>query len=63
MADRKSNGASARMKARTSSAARKPPVGKAAATVAAQQARVKGYALDLSMGGPDAVDDDFRESA
>ncbi|MDE1992857.1 MAG: HAMP domain-containing protein, partial [Rhizobiaceae bacterium] len=32
-------------------------------TVAAQQARAKGFALDLSMGGPDAGDADFRESA
>ncbi|MBB4566433.1 methyl-accepting chemotaxis protein [Rhizobium leucaenae] len=34
-----------------------------AQTVAAQQARAKGFALDLSMGGPDAGDADFRESA
>ncbi|MEF0865208.1 methyl-accepting chemotaxis protein, partial [Rhizobium sp. BR 318] len=34
-----------------------------AQTVAAQQARAKGFALDLSMGGPDAGDEDFRESA
>jgi methyl-accepting chemotaxis protein len=32
-------------------------------SVSAQQARVKGFALDMSMGGPDAGDDDFRESA
>ncbi|MCQ1847039.1 methyl-accepting chemotaxis protein, partial [Neorhizobium galegae] len=32
-------------------------------SVNAQQARLKGFALDLSMGGPDADDDDFRESA
>jgi methyl-accepting chemotaxis protein len=32
-------------------------------TVAAQQARAKGFALDMSMGGPDAGDEDFRESA
>jgi methyl-accepting chemotaxis protein len=32
-------------------------------TVAAQQARAKGFALDLSMGGPDAGDAEFRESA
>jgi methyl-accepting chemotaxis protein len=35
----------------------------AGASIAAQQARVKGFALDLSMGGPDAVDADFKESA
>jgi methyl-accepting chemotaxis protein len=32
-------------------------------TVAHQQARVKGFALDLNHGGPDAGDADFRESA
>jgi len=31
--------------------------------VAAQQARAKGLALDMSMGGPDQADEDFRESA
>jgi methyl-accepting chemotaxis protein len=31
--------------------------------VKAQQSRAKGFALDLSMGGPDQDDDDFRESA
>ncbi|GES45903.1 methyl-accepting chemotaxis protein [Rhizobium dioscoreae] len=32
-------------------------------SVAAQQARLKGFTLDMSMGGPDADDNDFRESA
>jgi methyl-accepting chemotaxis protein len=32
-------------------------------TVAAQQARAKGFALDMSMGGPDHDDEDFQESA
>ncbi|HWU65155.1 MAG TPA: methyl-accepting chemotaxis protein [Ensifer sp.] len=32
-------------------------------SVAAQQARVKGFALDMSMGGPDSDDHDFKESA
>jgi methyl-accepting chemotaxis protein len=32
-------------------------------SVAHQQARVKGFALDLNHGGPDAGDADFRESA
>lgn len=32
-------------------------------SVGAQQARAKGFALDMSMGGPDADDADFRESA
>ncbi|TCL69752.1 methyl-accepting chemotaxis protein [Rhizobium sp. BK251] len=31
--------------------------------VAAQQSRVRGFALDLSMGGPDDGDIDFKESA
>jgi methyl-accepting chemotaxis protein len=34
-----------------------------AQSVSAQQARAKGFALDLSMGGPDDEDDDFRQSA
>ncbi|MBB3457856.1 methyl-accepting chemotaxis protein [Rhizobium sp. BK313] len=40
-----------------------PAASNPAHTVAAQQARAKGFALDLSMGGPDAGDADFRESA
>jgi methyl-accepting chemotaxis protein len=32
-------------------------------SVSAQQARVKGFAIDMSMGGPDSDDHDFRESA
>ncbi|MBW6423733.1 methyl-accepting chemotaxis protein [Rhizobium sp. XQZ8] len=32
-------------------------------SVHSQQARAKGFALDMSMGGPDADDDHFRESA
>jgi methyl-accepting chemotaxis protein len=32
-------------------------------SIASQQARAKGFALDMSMGGPDASDADFRESA
>ncbi|MES5098547.1 methyl-accepting chemotaxis protein [Agrobacterium sp. BA1120] len=32
-------------------------------TVRTQQERAKGFALDMSMGGPDANDADFRESA
>ncbi|HBF31707.1 methyl-accepting chemotaxis protein [Rhizobium sp.] len=34
-----------------------------AQTVTAQQARAKGFALDLSMGGPDEEDGDFRQIA
>ncbi|TFE95940.1 methyl-accepting chemotaxis protein, partial [Shinella sumterensis] len=36
---------------------------KADNSVNAQQARARGFALDMSMGGPDADDADFRESA
>lgn len=32
-------------------------------TVAAQQERVKGFALDMNMGGADDLDNEFRESA
>ncbi|WP_313617398.1 methyl-accepting chemotaxis protein [Agrobacterium sp.] len=32
-------------------------------SIKAQQARAKGFALDMSMGGPDAGDADFKESA
>jgi methyl-accepting chemotaxis protein len=32
-------------------------------SIQSQQARAKGFALDMSMGGPDANDADFRESA
>ncbi|MCA1970020.1 MAG: methyl-accepting chemotaxis protein, partial [Rhizobium sp.] len=39
------------------------PAAKVSSTVVAQQARVKGFALDLSMGGPDAADNEFKESA
>ncbi|MBB3658106.1 methyl-accepting chemotaxis protein [Rhizobium sp. BK650] len=44
---------------------RKPVAKKTAAanTVAAQQARAKGFALDMSMGGPDDGDAEFKESA
>ncbi len=36
---------------------------KAEHSVHSQQARAKGFALDMSMGGPDADDEHFRESA
>lgn len=42
--------------------AQKPAV-RQANTVRAQQERVKGFALDLTEGGPDQHDADFRESA
>ena len=51
---------SAPAKSRPQPASKAYPAGH---SVTAQQARVKGFALDLSMGGPDADDDDFRESA
>jgi methyl-accepting chemotaxis protein len=42
----------------------KPSVRPAAAGgVASQQARARGFALDLAQGGPDADDADFREYA
>ncbi|WP_414899989.1 methyl-accepting chemotaxis protein [Rhizobium cremeum] len=50
----------------SASAARAPqrkPQKAAGMNVAAQQARAKGFALDMTMGGPDAGDADFRESA
>ncbi len=44
-------------------AARKPASKPAANSVSAQQARAKGFALDMAMGGPDDGDADFKESA
>ncbi|MBB4101681.1 methyl-accepting chemotaxis protein [Allorhizobium borbori] len=41
----------------------KAPMHPAAHPVRAQQERAKGFALDLSQGGPDAYDADFKESA
>jgi methyl-accepting chemotaxis protein len=35
----------------------------AASAVATQQARARGFALDLAQGGPDADDAAFRECA
>ncbi len=43
---------------RKATAAKKPGI-----AVAAQQERARGFALDMSMGGPDSDDDRFRESA
>ena len=45
--------------ARPAAPARTP----AGQSIAAQQARAKGFALDMSMGGPDDEDADFRQSA
>ena len=45
-------------------AARKPQRPAAAGnSVAAQQSRAKGFALDMTMGGPDRGDTEFKESA
>jgi methyl-accepting chemotaxis protein len=52
---------SARAAAKPKAARRPAPT--ARAPVAAQQARAKGFALDLAQGGPDAGDADFREYA
>ncbi|MDK4717323.1 methyl-accepting chemotaxis protein, partial [Rhizobium sp. CNPSo 4039] len=43
--------------------AARAPAARTDNSVAAQQARLKGFTLDMSMGGPDADDNDFRESA
>ena len=62
-------GSSARKPAARAAAKRAPApmVRKAAAptrpTVAAQQARASGFALDLTNGGPDAADADFKDYA
>ncbi|RUM09211.1 methyl-accepting chemotaxis protein [Rhizobium chutanense] len=64
--DRQSRAPAAKVTVRSSApiagrklGARKP----AANSVAGQQARAKGFALDLSMGGPDDGDAEFKESA
>ena len=44
-------------------AAKVPTKAPARATVAQQQARVRGFALDLNAGGPDAEDADFGAAA
>ncbi|MGY5774846.1 methyl-accepting chemotaxis protein [Rhizobium sp. LEGMi135b] len=52
--------------ARPKPAAKAPARAPAARTdnsVAAQQARLRGFSLDMSMGGPDADDAEFKESA
>ncbi|MBX5183576.1 HAMP domain-containing protein [Rhizobium sp. NZLR5] len=55
--------AKAAVRSRPQPVPRKPGTKSPANTVAGQQARVKGFALDMSMGGPDTADDEFRESA
>ncbi|MBX5150677.1 HAMP domain-containing protein [Rhizobium lentis] len=63
--NRQSRTPAARMTVRSPAqgSARKPAAKKPANSVAGQQARVKGFALDLSMGGPDDGDAEFKESA
>ncbi|RFZ81302.1 methyl-accepting chemotaxis protein, partial [Shinella sp. WSJ-2] len=63
-------GAPASAQRRPAPVATRPAVKPAAAparrsdnSINAQQARARGFALDMSMGGPDADDADFRESA
>ncbi|EJZ18383.1 methyl-accepting chemotaxis protein [Rhizobium sp. Pop5] len=61
---RQGRAAPVKMTTRSPAGGRKP-AGKTAPanSVAGQQARAKGFALDMSMGGPDTSDDEFRESA
>jgi methyl-accepting chemotaxis protein len=54
--------APAKAATKTASAPRKAVPSKAG-SVAAQQARAKGFALDLTLGGPDADDADFKAYA
>jgi methyl-accepting chemotaxis protein len=46
-----------------STKAPKGQMGKSGHTVQSQQARAKGWVLDMSVGGPDSEDPQFRESA
>ncbi|WP_436004438.1 methyl-accepting chemotaxis protein, partial [Rhizobium sp. LjRoot30] len=57
--------ASAKPAARPIKQVSKPQTQKSASShsVSAQQARIKGFALDLAQGGPDSDDHAFRESA
>ncbi len=50
-------------KAKAPVSAPRKAVGSSSNSVANQQARVKGFALDMSHGGPDEMDLDFKESA
>jgi methyl-accepting chemotaxis protein len=62
-APRRPSARSATAKRPVTSTARKPAVSAPRQTVAAQQTRAGGFALDLTSGGPDADDADFREYA
>ncbi len=48
---------------KTSAPAKKTAAAPKRQTVTAQQARVRGFALDMAVGGPDDEDADFKESA
>jgi methyl-accepting chemotaxis protein len=63
--NRDSRKPAARISVRSPAAAasRKPASKPVANSVSAQQARAKGFALDMAMGGPDDGDADFKESA
>ncbi|AYG60362.1 methyl-accepting chemotaxis protein [Rhizobium jaguaris] len=62
--NRQNRTAAAKSTGRASAAtARQPKAVVKPTTVQAQQARLKGFALDLSMGGPDDGDAEFKESA
>ncbi|OYD05695.1 methyl-accepting chemotaxis protein [Rhizobium sp. N4311] len=64
--DRQSRTPAARVTVRSSAPVASRSLGGrklAANSVAGQQARAKGFALDLSMGGPDDGDAEFKESA
>ncbi|MDK4717699.1 methyl-accepting chemotaxis protein, partial [Rhizobium sp. CNPSo 4039] len=54
---------SAKPKPAAKAPAARAPAARTDNSVAAQQARLKGFTLDMSMGGPDADDNDFRQSA
>ncbi|MFK0161296.1 methyl-accepting chemotaxis protein [Rhizobium sp. NPDC090279] len=53
----------AKPKPAVKTSAGRAPAARTDNSVAAQQARLKGFTLDMSMGGPDADDNDFRQSA
>jgi methyl-accepting chemotaxis protein len=62
-ADKQGRAPAAKAPARRPASAAKPAAKAAVNAVAAQQARLKGFAIDMSTGGPDEGDAEFRESA
>ena len=62
-ANRQNRTVAAKAGGRAPAAAARQPKAANPTTIQAQQARLKGFALDLSMGGPDAGDAEFKESA